>query len=263
MRDFADSLDAAFLDDDGDSVTRHLLHRVQMEDGLALHIGREAVIAELLALSAAFDDRTVTRAEPINGACICLEWSGMLRHFPGHPQLTSPAPAKLRRHLWIEAEAGRALRITAITDWAGLAANAGIAHAELAAAFGAARPAHAPLGELASGRGQLAEAVVPAEVDPEAHYIGRLNARGFAGFEFARRERWLRLLARVPDARFTLDRSTGDSRRHAVLWRLQGHVAGRRVSLPGSSLLWADGTEAVMFDELALDATGHRPPLAL
>jgi hypothetical protein len=251
----ADALDTLFSNGDAAPLATLLLHRVQMEDGLALHIGRDAVIAEFLRVAAMFDGRATTLEASIDPGLVTLGWTGQLREFPSGNRLAIPVSATLRRHLWIEAEAGRAVRITAITDWAGLAGAAGVAQAPLAEDIGANHPTHRPLGELVSGRGQLA-------TRPGDH-VANLNARSLAGFIPDRRDWWLRLFARVPDAHLTLDRSVDDGFRTAILWRLQGHIAGRRISLPGTSIVDDRGESAVLFDELAVAAAAHRPFFAL
>jgi hypothetical protein len=247
----ADALDTLFSNGGAAPLATLLLHRVQMEDGLALHIGRDAVIAELLRIVAMFEGRAATIEASIDPSLVTLGWTGQLREFPSGNRLARPVSATFRRHLSIEAEAGRAVRITAITDWAGLADAAGVAQALLAEAIGAKHPTHRPLGELVSGRGQLA-------TRPGDH-LANLNARSLAGFMPDRRDWWLRLFAQVPDAYLTLDRSVDDGFRTAILWRLQGHVAGRRVSLPGTSIVDDRGESTVLFDELAVAATAHRP----
>jgi hypothetical protein len=77
------------------------------------------------------------------------------------------------------------------------------------------------LGELASGQGQLPTPAVP---------VGLRRLLG--------------------DARLTPDTSAGP----ASLSRLQGHTAGRRVSLAVSQ-----HGDTMLVDELALAASAHRP----
>ena len=249
---FAEALERLFRTGDASAIAAQLLHRVQMEDGLALHIGRDAVVAELLTIAASFGDCDISIDAAMAPGFVGFAVSGILRQLPFGTPLAAPVPATLRRHLWIESEAGRAVRITAITDWAGLADTAGIARNPLAATIGAAHPAHRPLGELASGSGQL------LALAPGADAMARRNARDFGDCDPKRRDWWLRLVARVPDAHFTFDRSIAVTARTAMLWRLQGHVGGRRVSLPGSSVVAGDGTETDFIDELALAATACR-----
>lgn len=252
---FAAALGALFVDGNAAPVAAQLLHRVQMEDGLSLHVGRNAVIAELLRVAAMFTGRATTSETPVAPGLVMLGWTGQMHAFPSGIPLAAPVSTSFRRHLWIDTEAGRVVRITAISDWAGLADAAGVGRAPLARAVGARHPVHRPMGELASGRGQL--------VAVAGDHVADLNARSLAGFAPDRRDWWLRLFALVPDARLTLDRRVENASCQAVLWRLQGHVAGRRASLPGTSILAGGAETAVMFDELALAATAHRPFWAL
>jgi hypothetical protein len=238
------SLADAFAAGDPGLPGPRLLNRVQVADGLALHVGRDAAVAWLAGLSAAFEERTAhVLAEAGAGALSAVAL--LLR---GRP-VRSPWPfaaceevtgghVELLQHLWIRTEAGRAVDIEAIADWSGLAAVAGFDADRAAAHLGQTHPCHRPLGELASGRGQLME-----DGDDAA---GLFNARRLGGDPA-----FGRLVAAMPDARLTADKALPG----ATLWRLQGHVAGRRMSLPVSRI----GEGALLWDGLALAASAHRP----
>jgi hypothetical protein len=219
MTDFADLFAQSLVSGDAEPLAARLFHRSQMEDGLHLHIGAAAIAAETLALAALFDDRSAT-ATAIGDEFSAVTLTGTTQKLFGH-HLESPAQLTLTRHIWIETEGPYALRLTAITDWAGLATAAGLDLAALAATLGARHPTHRPLGELASGRGQLTQPPIP-----------------------------LSLRRHLTDAHLTPDTSAGP----ASLSRLQGHTAGRRVSLPLSQY-----GDTMLVDEMALAATAHRP----
>lgn len=232
----------------------HLLSRVQLADGLALHVGRDAVIAWLAGLCAAFEDRTarlVAEAEGHEMVAVALALGGTPVAWPGLPAAASPAPGRgrveLLQHLWIATEGGRAVMIEAVTDWFGLAGAAGIDASALAGTIGSSHPCQRPLGELASGRGQL--------VDTGEDLAARFNRRRLSGVPplvlAGGGTPLVQLVADLPDARLTEDRALDG----AGLWRLQGHVAGRRVSLPVSRI----GDGPMLWDRLAVAASAHRP----
>jgi hypothetical protein len=216
---FADLFAETFVAGDAESLNARLFHRSQMEDGLRLHIGGSAIAAEILALAALLDDRSAT-ATAIGDQFSALSLTGTTQVLFGH-HLESPTRLTLTRHIWTEFEGRYALRLTATTDWASLATAAGLDLAALAATLGARHPMHHPLGELASGQGQLPTSAIP-----------------------------LALRRHLTDAHITPDTSIGP----ASLSRLQGHIAGRRVSLPVSQ-----HADTMLIDELALAATAHRP----
>lgn len=251
-----EALQRLFTLGDAAPLAAMLLHRVQMEDGLQLHVGRDAVLAALLAQAAAFEGRTCGIFPGRLPGVVELGWSGLVRDFP-LPGLAAPLPlpltVTLRRHVWLETEGKRILRVTAVTDWAGLADALGLARPGLAQALGLAHPTHPPLGELASGRGQF-----PAESDRE-DWVSQINARALAALSPAMRDWWLGMLSLVPDARLTVDRWSLGPDRKALLWRLQGHIGGRRFSLPGSTVFESIGEDQQLFDLLALQASAHRP----
>jgi hypothetical protein len=219
MTSFADLFAQSFISGDAEPLASRLFHRSQLEDGLHLHIGAGAIAAETVLLAAHFEDRSAT-ATAVGDRFAALTLTGTTQGLFGH-RFETPARLTFTRQIWIESEGNFALRLTTITDWAGLATAAGLDLDTLAAALGARFPTHRPLGELASGRGQLAASPVP-----------------------------LALRHRVTDAQITPDTSAGA----ASLSRLQGHIAGRRVSLPLSR-----HGDATLLDTLALAATAHRP----
>jgi hypothetical protein len=219
MTSFADLYAESFVSGDAAPLATRLFHRSQMEDGLHLHICASAIMSETLAIAALFEDRSAT-ATAIGDQFSVLTLTGTTETLFGH-RLESPRRLTLTRHIWAEFEGRYALHLTAITDWAGLATAAGLDLAALAATLGAQFPTHRPLGELASGQGQLAGPAIP-----------------------------LTLRRLLPDARITPDTTTGA----ASLSRLHGHTDGRRVSLPLSQ-----HGDTMLIDELAVAATAHRP----
>ena len=219
MTSFTDLFAQSFINGDAEPLASRLLHRSQLEDGLHLHIGASAIAAEIVMLAALFEDRSATGID-VGNRFAALTLAGTIQSLFGR-RFETPVRLTLTRHIWIETEGDYALRLTAITDWAGLAITAGLDPDSLAAELGARFPTHRPLGELASGRGQLAAYAVP-----------------------------LALRRHLTDAHLTPDTSAGS----ASLSRLQGHIAGRRISLPLSR-----HGDAMLLDTLALAATAHRP----
>lgn len=226
MSGLAHAFAATFEHGDPTGLVGLMLNRVRMATGFELAVGRDAVMARCLALAGGFEERRAsTIVELVEGdtALVALALGGRPRG--------ADVPVAFELHLWLTLEAGRIVLIEAIGD--------GAAFPDSEAAYGAAHPTHRPLGELASGCGQLA--------DTRGDDLGaQLNARALGG-----RPDLLELVTAVPDARLTLDRAAGPAR----LWRLHGHAGGRRVSLPVSS---RDGT-MLHLDRLALAATPHRP----
>ncbi|OYQ34723.1 hypothetical protein CHU93_02180 [Sandarakinorhabdus cyanobacteriorum] len=192
-----------------------VLHRVQAEEGFAALVGRDAVLGRLRELAGPMTEQAVTAG---NDAFLALPDA----------------------HLWARLEAGRiaALTIIAVRD-AGLAAELAAAH-----------PCHRPLGELVSGRGQLAP--VPGE--------GALAAV-MAAFA-ARNVPALAPLHNAPPDAVLLPRTVlalpdGGT---AALCQLLGHADGRRISLPVSLLMDSGGgLLAMCHDPLALAAASLRP----
>jgi len=276
VTDFAAALRAALLDGNLAPFAATLLHRAQLEDGLSLAIGRDAIVAETLALAAAFSNRALPGLVSFGSGrwrFVGLRLTGTLHGPVGPVVALEPQPATFIRHLWLDTEGGRGTRIISVSGWAGLPGSQ-------AERWGASHPAHRPLGELRSGRAQL-QAATNATAPLADRIIADLNARtlntgpatwqgpddhGSAEDDVtgdARRDWWLSLFARVPDAHLTLEASIEEGSTLLLLWRLQGHINSRRFNLPGSTILGiADGraqSETVAFDELALAATAHRP----
>jgi hypothetical protein len=225
---FAEALEAALTNGAFDALARVLLHRARVEDGLFETVSRDAVLAELVALAAVGDAWEVQRI----GDCVVARGARTCAW-------------------WVEGEGARVAALTRV--------DARGADAGAAVPLGAAHPAHRPVGELRSGRAQFAPEAGGRTIGQR--YARAVDARALAGLP--QRGWWLRLLARVPDAAVTLDRENMVGGEAAVLWRVQGHVAGRRVSLPGISLLALDGetvtAEEPLLDMLALEASAYRP----
>lgn len=198
-----------------------LLHRVQAEDGLAHSVGREAVLARL-------------------------------RPFAGQPvelALTAGDEALLvvpGAHLWAQLEAGRIAAMVIIA--------ARPADPKAAAALALAHPCHRPLGELASGQGQLPPQPGAGPIGTVVHgFAARVPAVLAAGLA--------PLVTSVPDAlllpRRVLPLPDGGE---AGLCQLLGHSAGRRISLALSLQAKASGAvTSLAYDPLALAAAPLRP----
>lgn len=223
---FAVALRAALNDGAFDRLASVLLHRARLEDGLDEIVGRDAVLAEFVALAAAdgaFEVEARSDVVIARGASGTQAW-------------------------WTETEGARVAALSRVRARDGDAASLGAAH-----------PALRPVGELRSGRGQYAPA--PGGATPGERYARAVDSRALVGLPA--RAWWLALFARLPDAAVTLDRESRDGDRAAVLWRVQGHANGRRVSLPGISLLTLDGegvaAEEPLLDLLAVEASAFRP----
>lgn len=234
---FAHWLEAGDLSD----AAEIMLHRVQMTDGLRLFVGRDQIVERLLEVAASFDERSVMtlateRGDGIAFAALELRGRPAARFSAGAGLDVRDGVGALDMHVWCRLEAERIVEIELVADW-GAWRNDGTA--QLAEAHGAAYPAHRPLGELASGRAQLMAA-------PGNDLAAQFNSRALAG-----RADLLALVATIPDSRMTADLAAGGAR----LWRLQGHVNGRRVSLPVSS---PNGLQ-ILVDRLAIEASAHRP----
>ena len=151
-------------------------------------------------------------------------------------------------HRWVWREDGNILREVVVED-------RGEARA--------APPAHPPLGELRSGKGQFSAgetATLPPGFPEEARDIAnRLhrawNARGFNLYDRA----WLPALIRqLPDAAFYFEHAIVGERQTAILWRVLGHHAnGQRVRLIGSSVFTGDADQTVI-DHAAMAAQLER-----
>ncbi len=178
-----------------------LLNRVQAEDGLARLVGRPAVQAALRGL----DPGAVTA---------------------GHEDGRLAVLIASQAQVWARLEGAAIAELTIIA--------ARPPSPDAAAALAARHPCHRPLGELASGRGQLLD----APSDPLAAVLAAL---------------WpdAQLL---PRARIALpDGGT------AGLFQLLADADGRRISLPVAAVQAADGSITPLHDALALAAAPLRP----
>jgi hypothetical protein len=151
-------------------------------------------------------------------------------------------------HRWIWREEGRILREVLVEDH-GLPKTA--------------PPAHPPLGELRSGKGQYAPgdvAIIPPDFPDEARDIANWLHQAWNGRAFNLYDRsWLPALIRqLPDATFYFERAITGGRQTAILWRMHGHhSSGQRVRLIGSSVFTGDSDETVI-DHAALEAQLER-----
>lgn len=268
------------------SLAETYLHRASREDALGLIVGRDAIIAELIATAAAFDRPDVVVHHDGNSFC-SVEIAGPFRGgLLGLEAGTTDAPARLRQHRWLRREGDYVAEETVVADYLPLIDAAGASRNDIARSVGGASPTQPPLGELRSGQGQLA--VGPSALDDpildavhaiwNGRHFNRIAAlyaadarwQGPAGRTggTADLRAWLcQLVARLPDATFVIDRTEVIEGGLALLWRLFGHAGGRRVRLIGSSILGLAGGRIVadetLVDELALLATPYRPLLTL
>ena len=245
----------------------HYLHRARREDSVREIVGRDLLIWEDLALAAAIGKIDVQHFTP--------------------SVLTLNSAEGWRQHRWIFREGERISRDCVITDQR-------IGGAELssrAAAVGELYPTQLPLGELRSGRGQLAAGdsawyasdrqdlldalhriwngrrfdQISRVYAPQARWSG---PGGVAGGQLEARDWILHLLARLPDATLLFDCVETEENRVALLWRLFAHLGMARVRVMGSSLLTLDEerriqTDETLIDELALAATPYRRLLVI
>jgi hypothetical protein len=231
------------------------LHRAAIEDAIGTVKGRDRVRAARMAASA---------EEPAGPVRIRIDMQDMI---------VFETEQGWCGHRWVRREGGRILAETEILDGAARAQAIGIEARDVAARrIGAAHPVHPPLGELRAGRGQLATSPSPLlppdfpnAARPAAQYLHRVwNARAFDRVA----ARWtgpaeaggdaaaflLRLFTQLPDAELMIERALVDADRTALLWRLHGHHAnGRRARAIGSSVLTLSG-EAVVAEEMMIDA---------
>jgi hypothetical protein len=266
------------------------LHRAVREDALGVIHGRDAIVDEAIAIGAAFRHPEVTIVH--DGPCLgIVEVAGQFEGgLWGMPRSAAPAYGTYREHRWSRHEGDRVLEDVVVGDRISLLAALGSDIEGAAAALGAANPMPPALGELRSGEGQLAVGPEAGFEGPGAEFVNALhriwNGRrldeiaslytddaiwhgpgGRRGGSADLRAWLARLLARLPDATLVFDQIDVDAERVACLWRLFGHVGGKRARLIGSTLLQvfegrivADDT---LVDELALEATPYRPLLAL
>lgn len=201
-------------------------HRATREDSLGIVKGREAIAAAWVIEDAS--DVTITADL---GDMIGYEVNGWCGH------------------RWIWREDGNILREVVIED----RGKAKVAP-----------PAHPPLGELRSGKGQFSAgdaATLPRGFPEDARDIANWlhqawNARAFNLYERA----WLpSLIRQLSDASFHFEHAIVGETQTAILWRVLGHHAnGQRVRLIGSSVVTGDADETVI-DHAAMAAQLGRP----
>ncbi len=202
------------------------VHRATREDSLGLIKGRDAITAAWVNEDASDIAITANLGDMI--AYKVKGWHG---------------------HRWVWREDGNILREVVVEDRGGVRA---------------APPAHPPLGELRSGKGQFSageNAILPSGFPEEARDIANWlhqawNARAFNLYDQA----WLPALIRqLPDATFHFEHAIVGERQTAILWRMHGHHAdGQRVRLIGSSVFIGDADETVI-DHAAMAAQLGRP----
>lgn len=182
------------------------------------------------------------------------------------------------RHVWRIHEGIRVARETVIEDGVARCAALGL---DFDAAVGRGvrdHVAHAPLGELRAGTGQLAaapQALLPPcfpdgarAVADALHRVwnGRRTAAmwaddvawvgpdGRAGDRTVLQAWVFEVLARYPDAVLLFEAAAIAGDTVALLWRLHGHTtAGRRVRLIGSSVLTLDQRGTIIGDATLID----------
>ena len=200
-------------------------HRAAREDSLGIIKGRDAIAAAWVNEDAC--DITITADLGDMIAYKVNGWHG---------------------HRWVWREDGNILREIVIEDRG---------QAKVAP------PAHPPLGELRSGKGQFSAgdcAILPPSFPYEARDIANWlhqawNGRAINLYDQA----WLTALIRqLPDASFYFEHAIVGERQTAILWRLHGHHAGgQRVRLIGSSVFTGDADETVI-DHAAMTAQLER-----
>ena len=206
------------------------VHRATREDSLGIIKGRDAITAAWVNEDAADIAITADLADmiayKING------WHG---------------------HRWVWQEDGRILREVVIEDRGQDRDGPKIAP-----------PAHPPLGELRSGKGQFStgdNATLPPGFPEEARDIVNWLHQAWNGRAFNLYDRaWLPALIRqLPDVSFHFEHAIIGGKQTAILWRVLGHHAnGQRVRLIGSSVLTGDADETVI-DHAAMAAQLGRP----
>lgn len=236
------------------------LHRAVRETPLARIAGRDAIRADELQMAAAVG--AVASAEET----VIGDFSAL--------RLARPNGPDVRRHLWVQREGERIARDVSIWDNAALHGGDAVAFDLAARSLGAAHPVHPPLGELRSGRGQLAlgaeNAHHPLLDDSATDILMRWqqmwDTRSFGGFSglYAPDACWrgaagqagdqramitdaVALLASMPDAIRMIERVEAQDDGLAILWRLHGHPAQaaaemtfpqvRRLRILGSTFL--------------------------
>jgi hypothetical protein len=258
---FGDALTAALEGGDLAPIRACLLQRVRMEAGLDELAGRDAVLSWLQALAAAFAEVRVTAVREIRQGDVVLldcrlEGSATAVPLPSAGVLPQPVAAELPLTIWFRLEGELAGEAIVIADWTGVLGRAGLGLTDVARAMGACSPCHRPLGEPASGRGQLGPAPAPVDASPGARWVAAFNARSLPGCEQCRR-----LVAQLPDAALVIEQELAVEDTHILLLRLMGHSEGRRVGIAAHKLVGRerDGGDPLRFDRVALAAVGHRP----
>lgn len=280
----AQALRRAWRDGAYGALSETYLHRAQREDALGHIVGREAIVAEAIAIEAAFASLDV--AVRHDGTEVCSielqgRYTGGLLGIEGEG-----AEVRLRQHRWSRRERTHVVEDIVVSDHLALVDALGASRAEVAQAVGAAAPTQPPLGELRSGQGQLAVEPLGSgdrtldtlhaiwngrHFDRIANiYAADATWTGPGGRSGGRDDlrTWLcQLVAQLPDATVLIDRTEAFDGGLAILWRLFGHRGGRRVRLIGSTILTlSDGkivADDTLVDELALLATPYRPLLTL
>lgn len=201
-------------------------HRATREDSLGVIKGRDAITAAWVNEDAS--DITITADLGDMIAFKVKGWHG---------------------HRWVWREDGNIVR-EVVTEDRGTAK--------------VAPPAHPPLGELRSGKGQYSagdSATLPPGFPKKARDIANWlhrawNARALNLYDRA----WLPALIRqLPDASFHFEHAIIGEKQTAILWRVLGHHSnGQRVRLIGSSVLTGDADETVI-DHAAMAAQLGRP----
>jgi hypothetical protein len=190
------------------------VHRATREDSLGIIKGRDAITTAWVNEDAS--DITITADLDDMIAYKVKGWHG---------------------HRWVWREEGHILREVVVEDRG---------EAKVAP------PAHPPIGELRSGKGQYAaddHALLPPGFPEEARDIADWLHQAWNGRAFNLYDRaWLPALIRqLTDATFFFEHAIIGERQTAILWRVHGHHAnGQRVRLIGSSVFTGDADETVI-----------------
>lgn len=237
--------------------TTHL-HRASLTDGACHWIGRPAIVEAGLADTAHGMQRVDIGASLADmvAATITVE------------------ARSWRAHRWVRREAGWIVAETLVEDGRAAALRLD-PDAEATRIAAAAGPAHPPLGELHAGRGQHAatdHALLPPDASEGARATADLlhrivNARALADIDrldpVAKRARRLRerligWLAAMPDLTLLFERAVAEDGTTALLFRLVGHQAGRRLRATGSLVTSATIGCDFVFDDLMIAAELRR-----
>jgi hypothetical protein len=214
-------------------LSAHYVHRARREDSLGFLIGRDALLADWVG-----QERAQVKIIADLGDMIVFE--------------VGDGPTAWRGHRWVVREDNRIIAETLIE-------NRGVAKT--------APPAHAPLGELAAGRGQYDAgevAVLPSDFAQGAIALATWLHKAWNGRAFDLYEApWLlALLKDLPDATFYFERALVVDDQIAILWRVHGHHKdGQRVRLIGSSVMRFDGA-AIASDLTCIDFAACKAQVA-